>query len=164
MSNININDLWEEMAKSLNKHARDCGHISTKASFQSETQWWDEDIQAVIREKGKLKVWQKAKDDETMRSCDQAKTQTLEDLYNKLQTKEGEKDIYLLERTQEREIKCTEEVRNWKDEGNKIFRAWKIKAQVEKLLWETQEQRESKASTLESLGKSSLGWINGRCH
>ena len=83
-------------------------NLKAKKIIERETWWWSEKIQNTIRAKRDcFKAWQTNKNNQTLeaykiakkrakRIVSEAKSKAYEELYNKLGTREGEKDIFKL--------------------------------------------------------------------
>ena len=96
-----------------------------KRQGDRETWWWNEAVQESIKEKKEAKkTWDKIIDENTEKICNEkkskpkktvamAKGRAYDDLYARLETKEGEKELYRLAR-QSRE---TEQGRMYRTSG-----------------------------------------------
>ena len=99
--------MWEKMATCVRKVASEVLRVTKGSGFDSkDTWWWNKDVQKAIKEKKecykhlyhdrcannieKYKVAKKT----AKRAMSEAKGRAYEDLYRRLSTKEGEKDIY----------------------------------------------------------------------
>ena len=104
-------DEWDKTAEMLRKTAETVlGVTFGKRKGDSETWWWNEEVQESIKEKKEAnKAWDKIRNENTKKIYKQkkskankavamAKRRTYDDLYARLETKEGEKELYRLAR------------------------------------------------------------------
>ena len=106
--------MWEKIATNIRKVASEvCGITKGSGGEAKNTWWWNEEVQRAIKEKKecyrclyhdrsvdnieKYKVAKKT----TKRAINVAKGRAYEDLYRRLSTKEGEKDIYRMARARD---------------------------------------------------------------
>ena len=98
-----------------------------------DTWWWNEDVQKAIKEKKvcfrrvyldrsadniqKYKVAKKT----AKRAVSEARGRAYEDLYQRLNTKEGERDIYKMAKIRERKTRNVNQVICIKDEGDQLL-------------------------------------------
>ena len=136
---------WEEISETVREKAKKVlGMTSGRRKEDKETWWWNEEVQDIINKK-KLakKSWDRQRDEEShqeykdMRNLAKievakAKGKAYEELYEKLDTKEGEKDLYRLARQKDRQGRDVQHVKMIKDvDGNvmtseeKILQRWK---------------------------------------
>ena len=90
-----------------------------KRKGDRETWWWSEEVQGSIKEKKEpKKAWDKIKDENTKKIYKEkksrakkvvamAKGREYDDLYARLETKEGEKELYRLARQRQSRKRCT---------------------------------------------------------
>jgi len=90
------------------------GEVREGKQVHRETKWWNQDVQRCVKEKkNKFKVWQRSRQAEDIqehltatkeakRAVAKAKAAAFEDLYQKLDSKEGHKIVYSLARSRER--------------------------------------------------------------
>ena len=98
-----------------------------KRKGDRETWWWNEEVQGSIKEKKEAKkAWDKTRDENTKKiykekkskakkTVAMAKGRAYDDLYARLETKEGEKELYRLARQRDRAGKDVQHVRVRKD-------------------------------------------------
>ena len=117
------------------------GESKGKASFNKNSWWWSQSVQEKIRNKKHCyKTWFRCKNSENCQrykvACRDskkiiydAKNLAFSDLYNRLDTKEGERCMYKLAKQRDRRSKDIVQVRGIKDENNKVLflekRYWK---------------------------------------
>ena len=95
---------------------------------KKKTCWWNEEVQKSIKEKKEAKkAWDKTRNENTKKvykekkskakkAVAMAKGRVYDDLYARLETKEGEKELYRLARQRDRAKKDVQHVRVIKDE------------------------------------------------
>ena len=103
-------DKWDKTAEMLSKTAETVlGVTFGKRKGDRETWWWNEEVQESIKEnKEAKKAWDKVRDENTKKIYEEkksrpkakkefamAKERALENLYARLETKEGEKELYV---------------------------------------------------------------------
>ena len=100
-------DEWNKTAEILKKIAKTALEVTFgKRKGDRETWWWNKEVQESIKEKKEAKkTWDQVRDDKSKKMCKEkkskakkavamAKGRPYEDLYAKLETKEGEKELY----------------------------------------------------------------------
>uniref|UniRef100_H3ACN9 Uncharacterized protein n=1 Tax=Latimeria chalumnae TaxID=7897 RepID=H3ACN9_LATCH len=99
-------EMWNKMARGILTVAEGTLGISKGGRLQEkETWWWNEDVQEVTDKKIKFKRWQKTRQKEnldeyvivkrqTKRVVAKAKAMAYAELYQKLDSREGEKMVY----------------------------------------------------------------------
>ena len=109
------------------------GVIFGKRKGDMETWWWNEEVQKSIKEKKEAKkAWDKIRDENTKKiykvkkskakkAVAMAKGRAYDDLYARLETKEGEKELYRLARQRDRAGKDVKHVRVIKDENGNVM-------------------------------------------
>ncbi|KAM2086833.1 hypothetical protein ACFX1R_024332 [Malus domestica] len=103
------------------------------APHQKESWWWNEEVQAKVKAKKECckalykdrtdengERYRKAKQ-EAKKAVREAKLAAYDDMYKRLDTKEGELDIYKLARAREKKTKDLNQVRCIKDEDGKVL-------------------------------------------
>ena len=108
-------DEWDKTAEMLRKTAETVlGVTFGKRKGDRETWWWNEEVQETIKEKKEAKkAWDKIRNENTKKVYKEkkskakkavvmAKGRAYEDLYARLKTKEGEKELYRLARQRDR--------------------------------------------------------------
>ncbi|CAL5326839.1 unnamed protein product [Camellia sinensis] len=98
-----------------------------------ETWWWREEVQAVVKAKKEcFKKWQKDRTEENLKSYRLAnkevkkvvreiKLKVYDDLYTRLDSKEGEKRVYKLAKIRERKTRDFNQVKCIKSEDSKVL-------------------------------------------
>ncbi|KAI5089396.1 hypothetical protein C0J45_20804 [Silurus meridionalis] len=140
-----VPDDWGTTAGVMREAARKVlGVTSGNRKEDKETWWWNEEVQESIRRKRLAKQkWDRQRDEKSRqeykerrqqvkRDVAKAKEKAYEELYKRLDTKEGEKDLYRLARQRDRAGKDVLQVRAVKDgEGNvltseeSVLRRWR---------------------------------------
>ena len=104
-----------------------------KRKGDREAWWWYEEVQESIKEKKEAKkAWEKIRDKNTKKIYKEkkskakktvvmAKERAYDDLYARLETKEGEKELYRLARQRDRAGKDVQHVRVMKDENGNVM-------------------------------------------
>ena len=104
-----------------------------KQKEDKETWWWNEEVQKSIKEKKEAKkAWDKIRDENTKKiyiekkskakkAVAMAKGCAYNDLYARLETKEGEKELYRLTRQRDRTGKDVQHMRVIKDENRNVM-------------------------------------------
>ena len=169
-------DDWATTAEVVREIARKVlGVTSGQRKEDKETWWWNEEVQESIRKKGLAKrKWDSQRDEESRqeykewrrkakREVAKAKKKAYDELYEKLDTKEGEKDLYRLARQRDRAGKDVLQVRVIKDaNGNvltseeSVLRRWM--EYFEELMNEENE-RERRLEEVEIVNQE-VGWIS----
>ncbi|XP_071677140.1 uncharacterized protein [Lolium perenne] len=128
------NMMWTSMATCLRKVAvEEFGVTKGSRREAKDTWWWNDEVQKVIREKRncfrclyldrsaanmeKYKVAKKA----AKRAVSEARGRAYEDLYQRLNTKEGERDIYKMAKFRERKTRDVNEVKCIKDGDDQLL-------------------------------------------
>uniref|UniRef100_A0A8I6YAQ5 Reverse transcriptase domain-containing protein n=1 Tax=Hordeum vulgare subsp. vulgare TaxID=112509 RepID=A0A8I6YAQ5_HORVV len=128
------NLMWTSMATFLRKVAvEEFGVTKGSRREAKDTWWWNDEVQKVIREKKdyfrclyldrsaanmeKYKVAKKA----AKRAVSEARGRAHEDLYQRLNTKEGERDIYKMAKIRERKTRDVGEVKCIKDRDDQLL-------------------------------------------
>ena len=104
-----------------------------KRNGDRETWWWNEEVQESIKEKKKAKkAWDKIKDQNTKKiykekkskakkAVAMAKGRAYDNLYARLDSKEGEKELYRLARQRDRAGKDVQHMRVLKGENSNVI-------------------------------------------
>ena len=124
---------WDKTAETLRKTAETVlGVTFGKQKEDRETWWWNEEVQESIKEKKEAKKAldkireennnkrYKEKKSKAKKAVAMAKGRAYDDLYARLKTKKGEKQLYRLTRKRDRAGKDVQHVRVLKD-GNGNF-------------------------------------------
>ena len=127
-------DEWDKTADMLRKTAETVlGVIFGKRKGDRETWWWNEEIQVSIKKKKEAKkAWDKIRNENTKKIYKEKKSKTkkavamakgraYDNLYARLETKEGEKELYRLARQRDRAGKDAQHVRVIKDENGNVM-------------------------------------------
>ena len=129
-----INNMWDKMATNIRKVASEvCGVTKGSGGEAKDTWWWNEEVQRAIKEKKecyrrlyhdrsvdnieKYKVAKKT----AKRAVSVANDRAYEDLYQHLNTKEGDNDIYRMARVRERKKRDFSQVKCIKDEREHLL-------------------------------------------
>ena len=117
-------DKWDKTAEMLRKTAETVlGVTFGKRKGDRETWWWNGEVQKRINEKKEAKkAWDKIRNENTKKIYKEkkskakkavatAKGRVYDDLYTRLETKEGEKELYRLTRQRDRAGKDVQHVR-----------------------------------------------------
>ena len=127
-------DEWNKTAEMLRKTDETVlGVTLEKRKRNRETWWWNEEVQESIKEKRYTKkAWDKIRDENSKKifrekkskaktAIAMAKGHAYEDLYARLETKEGEKELYRLARQRDRAGKDVLHVTVIKDENGNVM-------------------------------------------
>ncbi|XP_051783710.1 uncharacterized protein LOC127527824 [Erpetoichthys calabaricus] len=111
------------------------GVTSGKRKEEKETWWWNEEIQESIqRKRMEKKKWDSQRDAESRQEYKEirhkvktevakAKEKAYDELYERLDTKEGEKDLYRLARQRDQAGKDVQQVRVIKDKDGNVLKS-----------------------------------------
>ena len=112
------NLMWNMATKCIKNVAKEVlGESKGIRLLEKETWWWNEEVQAVIKLKRiNCKIWQDARDEKSLKKYRDAKKKAkkvvsnvklkaYDDLYNRLNTREGRNIIYKLSKLRERKTK-----------------------------------------------------------
>ena len=128
------NRMWEEMANCVRKVATEVFGVTRGNKREpKDTWWWNEDVQKAIKEKKEcykclhhhrsednIQKYKAAKKN-AKKAVSEARGRAYEDLYQKLSTKEGEKDIYRIATLRERKTRDFNQVKCIKDENGGLL-------------------------------------------
>ena len=127
-------DEWDKTAEMLRKTAKTVlGVTFGKRKGDRETWLWNEEVQESIKEKKEAKkAWDKIRDENTKKIYKEKRSKTkkavamangcaYDDLYARLETKEGEKELYRLARQRDGAEKDVQHVRVLKDENGNVM-------------------------------------------
>ena len=123
---------WKSISDLVRGTAREVLGITSGSNRQNkETWWWNEEVQHRIKDKREAKKqWDRTEDDEcraeyiekrreAKRAVAKAKDQACNDLYEKLESKEGEKEVYRIAKQRDRTGQDMQQTRLVKDvDGN----------------------------------------------
>ena len=125
-------DEWDQAAEMLRKTAETVlGVTFGKRKGDKETWWWNEEVQEnIIKRKRQRKHMTKqemkilkryTKKSKAKKAVVMAKQRAYDNLYKRLETKEGEKELYRLARQRDRAGKDVQHVRVIKDENGNVM-------------------------------------------
>ena len=122
------------MANCMRKVSRKVLGVSKgKGPISKDAWWWGEEVQAVVKTKKEFfKKWQKERTNENFqkykmankkvkKAVTDAKMKAYDDLYTRLDSKEGEKRIYKLAKARERKTRDFNQVKCIKSEDSKVL-------------------------------------------
>ena len=125
---------WDKTAEMLRKTTETVlGVTLWKRKGDRETWWWNEEVQESIKEKKEAKkAWDKIRNENTKKiykekkskakkAVAMAKGRAYDNLYARLETKEGEKELYRLARQKDRAGKHIQHVRVIKNENVNVM-------------------------------------------
>ncbi|KAK3507270.1 hypothetical protein QTP70_013530 [Hemibagrus guttatus] len=127
-------DDWETTAEVIRETGRKVlGVSSGRRKEDKETWWWNEEVQdSVQRKRLAKKKWDMDRTEENRqeykelqrrvkREVSKAKQKAYDELYTRLDTSEGEKDLYRLARQRDRDGKDVQQVRVIKDRDGRVL-------------------------------------------
>ncbi|KAK3575200.1 hypothetical protein QTP86_020898, partial [Hemibagrus guttatus] len=127
-------DDWETTAEVIRETGRKVlGVSSGRRKEDKETWWWNEEVQdSIQRKRLAKKKWDMDRTEENRqeykelqcrvkREVSKAKQKAYEELYTRLDTREGEKDLYRLARQRDRDGKDVQQVRVIKDRDGRVL-------------------------------------------
>ncbi|KAK3564444.1 hypothetical protein QTP86_020382 [Hemibagrus guttatus] len=127
-------DDWETTAEVIRETGRKVlGVSSGRRKEDKETWWWNEEVQdSIQRERLAKKKWDMDRTEENRqeykelqsrvkREVSKAKQKAYDELYTRLDTREGEKDLYRLARQRDRDGKDVQQVRVIKDRDGRVL-------------------------------------------
>ncbi|KAK3516863.1 hypothetical protein QTP70_027081 [Hemibagrus guttatus] len=127
-------DDWETTADVLRKTGRKVlGVSSGRRKEDKETWWWNEEVQdSIQRKRLAKKKWDMDRTEENRqeykelqcrvkREVSKAKQKAYDELYTRLDTREGEKDLYRFARQRDRDGKDVQQVRVIKDRDGRVL-------------------------------------------
>ncbi|KAK3531764.1 hypothetical protein QTP70_028289 [Hemibagrus guttatus] len=127
-------DDWEATAEVIRETGRKVlGMSSGRRKEDKETWWWNEEVQdSVQRKRLAKKKWDMDRTEENRqeykelqcrvkREVSKAKQKAYDELYTRLDTREGEKDLYRLARQRDRNGKDVQQVRVIKDRDGRVL-------------------------------------------
>ena len=113
------------------KKTRLINRSSGKGQFCKDTRWWNEDVHNIVKTKRtSSKTWQKSRNEEDFErykyvrkyakiEIRDAKFKLYDDLYDKLGTKDGEKDVYKLAKLRESKTRDFNHIKCIKNEDSR---------------------------------------------
>ncbi|KAK3562250.1 hypothetical protein QTP86_033296, partial [Hemibagrus guttatus] len=113
-------DDWKTTAEVIRETGRKVlGVSSGRRKEDKETWWWNEKVQdSIQRKRLAKKKWDM---DRVKREVSKAKQKAYEELYTRLDTREGQKDLYRLARQRDRDGKDVQQVRVIKDRDGRVL-------------------------------------------
>ncbi|KAK3522802.1 hypothetical protein QTP86_001096 [Hemibagrus guttatus] len=127
-------DDWETTAEVIRETGRKVlGVSSGRRKEDKETWWWNEEVQdSIQRKRLAKKKWDMDRTEENRqeykesqcrvkREVSKAKQKAYDELYTRLDTREGEKDLYRLARQRDRDGKDVQHVRVIKDRDGRVL-------------------------------------------
>ncbi|KAK3505658.1 hypothetical protein QTP70_020899, partial [Hemibagrus guttatus] len=127
-------DDWETTAEVIRETGRKVlGVSSGRRKEDKETWWWNEEVQdSIQRKRLAKKKWDMDRTEENRqeykelqhrvkREVSKAKQKAYDELYTRLDTREGEKDLYRLARQRDRDGKDVQQVRVIKDRDRRVL-------------------------------------------
>ncbi|KAK3531995.1 hypothetical protein QTP86_002262 [Hemibagrus guttatus] len=127
-------DDWETTAEVIRETGRKVlGVSSGRRKEDKETWWWNEEVQdSVQRKRLSKKKWDMDRTEENRQEykelqrrvkseVSKAKQKAYDELYTRLDTREGQKDLYRLARQRDRDGKDVEQVRVIKDRDGRVL-------------------------------------------
>ncbi|KAK3570820.1 hypothetical protein QTP86_027652 [Hemibagrus guttatus] len=127
-------DNWETTAEVIRETGRKVlGVSSGRRKEDKETWWWNEEVQdSIQRKRLAKKKWDMDRTEENRqeykelqcrvkREVSKAKQKAYDELYTRLDTREGEKDLYRLARQRDRDGKDVQQVRVIKDRDGRVL-------------------------------------------
>ncbi|KAJ1698835.1 hypothetical protein LUZ63_007347 [Rhynchospora breviuscula] len=127
------NNMWKEMTTSVQKDSYRSGVTRESNREPKDTWWWNDEVQKAIKEKKECykclhrdKTYDNAQKyklakKNAKKAVSEARGRTYEDLYQKLSTKEGEKDIYKIAKLRDRKTRDLNQVKCIKDETDRLL-------------------------------------------
>ncbi|KAK3522406.1 hypothetical protein QTP86_009978 [Hemibagrus guttatus] len=125
-------DDWETTAEVIRETGRKVlGLSSGRRKEDKETWWWNEEVQdSIQRKRLAKKKWDRTEENRqeckelqrrVKREVSKAKLKAYDELYTRLETREGEKDLYRLARQRDRDGKDVQQVRVIKDRDGRVL-------------------------------------------
>ena len=129
---------WTIMSTAIRKNGKELlGVTSGKRRFDRKAWWWNDEIQIKVKVKQEnFKRWLATTDEqekiqkreeykraklEAKKAISEAKTKAYEEMYKRLDTKEGEQDIYKLAKTRAKKCKDIDTVKFLKGENDQTL-------------------------------------------
>ena len=132
---------WQKIAEMIQSIARkelgETSEISTAGRW--ETWWWNQEVQEKLKDKKKpKKAWDTIRDDasklanktarkQAKRDVAKARNKTYKELYEKLETKEGENKVFKIAKQRNRQSKDVQQVRVIKSKTGETLMEEKVK-------------------------------------
>ena len=162
---------WQDVADGLRKAARDklgvsSGKVNTRGN--RETWWWNQEVQEAVKSKKEAKkLWDANRDEASKEVYKEAKKRAkqevakakkaaFEDMYQRLETKDGANELFRIAKQRDRESQDVQHVRVIKNEnGEVLMEEEKVKQRWKEYFDELlnqenpRETRETRAEELE---------------
>jgi hypothetical protein len=129
-----VDNMWKEIATHIQKVTIEVFEVTRENKREPKaTWWWNNDVQKTINEKKECyKRLHHNKSDENIqkykearrnakKTVSEARGQTYTELYQKLDTKEGENDVYKMTKLRERKIRDFNQIKCIKDDTNRLL-------------------------------------------
>ena len=171
---------WQRIAEMIWSIARrELGVTSGKVSMAGrwETWWWNQEVQKLKDKKKAKKAWDTIRDDasklayktarkQAKREMAKARNKTYEELYKKLETREGENEVFKIAKQRNRQSKDfnkSNQEKNWGDSHERRISKQRWKEYFDNLHNQEnpRERRETRTEGRERGGKMSLGKKSG---
>jgi hypothetical protein len=130
----NADNMWKKMATHIRKVAIEVFEVTRGNKREpKDIWWWNDEVQKAINEKKECyKRLHHNKSDENIQKYKEARTnakksvseprgQTYTELYRKLDTKEGENDVYKMAKLRERKTRDFHQIKCIKDETDRLL-------------------------------------------
>ncbi|KAK3542731.1 hypothetical protein QTP70_000088 [Hemibagrus guttatus] len=127
-------DDWESTAEVIRETVRKVLGVSSGRSKEDKETWWwnEEDQDSIQRKRLAKKKWDMDRTEKNRqeykelqcrvkRDVSKAKQKAYDELYTRLDTREGQKDLYRLARQRDRDGKDVQQVRVIKDRDGRVF-------------------------------------------
>ena len=128
-----VDNTWENVTNQIKEIAKRVLGESKGHKWNKESWWWNDDIQEKVKlKRASYKSLHVCKNDENKekykfakkevrRVISETKTKIFEEFYKRLDTKEGEKDIYKIARNREKKTRDLTQVKCIKDENENVL-------------------------------------------
>ena len=162
---------WDKTAEMLRKTAETVLRVTfRKQKGDRETWWWNEKVQESIKEKKEAKkAWDKPRNKNTKKIYKEKKSKTkkavamakghaYDNLYARLETKEGEKELYRLVRQRDRAGKDVKHMRIIKNENGNVM----VNSEAVLKRWKEYFEKLMNEENNRNLGKRKQKWLTKR--
>ncbi|XP_061629993.1 uncharacterized protein LOC133478218 [Phyllopteryx taeniolatus] len=152
---------WTTAAKVIREAGRRVLGVSSGRKGEKETWWWNLKVQEIIQGKRLAKKWDTERTEERRKEyiemrhrakveVAKAKQEAYDDMYGRLDTKKGEKDLYRLARQRDRDGKDVQLVMVIKDrDGNMLTGASSVLARWEEYFEELMNEENEREGRVE---------------
>ena len=126
----NVEQWWEEIAEQIKKCGEElCGRSTGKKKTGLQSWWWNDETESAVREKKeRLKIWKRTGEEndkvakgKAKRVVAKVKAEAIEGLYDKLETVEGQQEIYRIAAARDRSGKDICQIRNVKSATGEVL-------------------------------------------